>query len=366
MPRWICADLGRLKTLLFTLGPTLGPLLIPRLLSWYRVEKTKTITAAQPIRPVPRQVVTALNILFISAVIALLSTVPYFAPENIFTVTSSRLQTPNDVLFTRLALNRSGNTLTAADEILKPKLASMDSRLLYYTYGHNVLTNCPFCLSDEPSSYLYYALPSLLLPHLIHISSLGLSTSSAIADRLGNRWRVFAASLGLALPVVECYLIATYDWKANARRPRPEDYVDFFSRMRVYRGISIALADIMMAALLWLSSTNRMFVIPISGPERMETAMRILEGARGKLNAVGVLRNVGVRDEGLRRKTEMYWKREGAIMGEVMDDRDVVDGVRAALGSRIQVQRVEEEARQYAEGMTSWPQVQQAPHSDTA
>ena len=116
----------------------------------------------------------------------------------------------------------------------------------------------------------------------------------------------------------------------------------------------IALADALMAGLLWLSSTNRMFVVPPSPAERMETAMRVLENVRGKLNAVGIMRNAVVRDEGLRRKAEGYWRREGQVMGEVMDEREVVEGVRNALSGRIQVSKVEDEARRYADGITGW------------
>lgn len=100
-----------------------------------------------------------------------------------------------------------------------------------------------------------------------------------------------------------------------------------------------------------------MFVIPPSAAERMETAMRVLENARGKLQAVGIMRNVVVRDEGLRRKAEAHWRKEGQLIGEVMDEREVVEGVRNALSGRIQVAKVEEDARKYAEGITNFQDV---------
>ncbi|MCJ1452663.1 hypothetical protein MMC28_003006 [Mycoblastus sanguinarius] len=343
-------SLSTLKTLLFTLGP----LLIPRLMTWYRTQRVQTVTAPVLVRPIPRSALFSLNILFVSALIALISTLPYFSPENIFTTTSSRLQTPNDVLFTRLAVARGGLDLTENDSILKPKIASMDARCLYFAYGPDVVTNCPFCISDEPSTYFYYALPSIVLPHLLHTATLGLATSSAVSGNYGNRWRSIAAMMGIGLAIVECYLFGSYDWKANSRAHRPEEYIHFFWRMRIFRGVIIALADALMAGLLWLSSTNRMFVVPPSPAERMETAMRVLENVRGKLNAVGIMRNAVVRDEGLRRKAEGYWRREGQVMGEVMDEREVVEGVRNALSGRIQVSKVEDEARRYADGITGW------------
>ncbi len=345
--------LRSLKTILFTVGP----LLLPRLITWYRTQKVATVTAPVGRQPVPSPVYSSLNILFVSAVIALISTFPYFAPENIFTTTSSRIQTPNDVLFTRLAIARGGSELSEGDNILRPKIASLDSRLLYFAYGPDVLTHCSFCNSDEPMTYLYYALPSIILPHLLHTFALGLATSSGIAGKYTNQWRSIAAMTGMGFAISECYLFGSYDWKLNARAHRPEEYVHFYWRMRIFRGITIALVDALFAGLFWLSSTNRMFVVPPSAAERMETAIRTLENARGKLNAVGILRNVVVRDEGLRIKTEGYWRKEGQFMGEVMDEREVVEGVRSALSGRIQVAKVEDEARKYAEGITGFQEV---------
>lgn len=345
--------LRSLQTIVFTVGP----FLLPRLITWYRTPKLATVTSTVERQPVPSPVYKSLNILFVSAVIALISTFPYFAPENIFTITSSRIQTPNDVLFTRLAIARSGSELLETDHILRPKIASLDSRLLYLAYGPDVLTHCSFCNSDDPMTYLYYALPSIILPHLLHTFALGLATSSAVAGKYTSRWRSIAAMTGMGMAISECYLFGSYDWKSNARAHRPEEYVHFYWRIRIFRGITVALVDGLFAGLFWLSSTNRMFVVPPSAAERMETAMRTLENARGKLNAVGILRNVAVRDEGLRRKTEWYWRKEGQFMGEVMDEREVVEGLRNALSERIQVTKVEDEARKYADGITGFQEI---------
>ncbi|KAL9635256.1 MAG: hypothetical protein Q9164_003581 [Protoblastenia rupestris] len=344
-------SLSTLKTLLFTLGP----LLLPKAITWYRTARQKTITSNIPIQPLPTPLHRSLNILFITALLALLSTLPFFSPENIFTTTSSRLQTPNDVLFTRLASIRFPTGLTHADNTLRPKIASLDARLLYLTYGPDVLTNCPFCNSDEPSTYFYYALPAILFPHILHLFALGLATSNAVAGKVGNKWRTTAAAIGLSIAFLECYFFATRDWKSNAKAVRPEDYVLFFWRMRTFRGLMLCLADAVVAGLLYLTGTNRMFVTPPTSAERMEMALRGLEQARGKLNAVGIVRNAIVRDEGLRRRTEGYWIKEGKIMGEVMDEREVVEGIRSALSERVQVGQVEEEARKFAEGVTAWP-----------
>lgn len=80
--------------------------------------------------------------------------------------------------------------------------------------------------------------------------------------------------------------------------------------------------------------------------------MKVLDNVRGRLSATGIVRNAMVRDEGLRRRGEGYWKREGVVMQEVMGEREVVEGLRGALESgRVQVGRVEEEASRYVEGV---------------
>lgn len=63
------------------------------------------------------------------------------------------------------------------------------------------------------------------------------------------------------------------------------------------------------------------------------------------------MKNAIVRDEGLSGKSREYWRKEKMVMGEVMEDGEVVEGVRNALSGRVQVGRVEEEARRYAEGI---------------
>ena len=128
--------------------------------------------------------------------------------------------------------------------------------------------------------------------------------------------------------------------------------------MRTARGIAIAAADCLFALLLYVSSTNRLFGLAVTNAERVESVLRTMEQSRGKLAALGIVTNAVVRDEGLSARGREYWRREKVVMGEVMDEREVVDGVRDALEKgRVSVQTVEEEARRYAEGIV----VQSAP-----
>ncbi|KAI4195510.1 MAG: hypothetical protein LQ350_007177 [Teloschistes chrysophthalmus] len=337
-----------LKTLLFTLGP----LAIPKLVGYYRAYKAKAKSQPVPIRPLPSHIYSALNILFVACVFALISTLPTFAPENIFLSTSSRLQTPNDVLFNRLAHMRPEGKLTELDETLKPRIASLDARCLYLYYGPSILVHCPFCVSDEPLSYFWYALPMILFPHVLHLFALGAATSSGIAGQEGNRWRTSAVMIGVGLAISECYLTGFGDWKANARATRAEDLNHFHWNMRIWRGLGIGVVDTVLAGFLWASSTNRMFVVPPTAAERIEASLKVLENARGRLGALGIVRNVVSRDDTLRRQGDAYWRQEGQIMSEAMDEREVVEGVKNALGSgRISITQLEEEARRFADGI---------------
>lgn len=160
--------------------------------------------------------------------------------------------------------------------------------------------------------------------------------------------------MGFLLALFECYSVGTYDSKANARVIRPEDLDLFHWRMRTMRGITIAITDAGLAFVIWAASTNRIFAVLPSPSERMDASLRVLENVRARLAALGVVRNVIVRDEGLRKQGEQYWRREGQITAQVMDDKEVVDRVRSALDGRINVAKVEEDAKKYAEGLVYW------------
>lgn len=159
---------------------------------------------------------------------------------------------------------------------------------------------------------------------------------------------------GAAVALAECYLVGTYDFKMNAHVLRPEELDHFYWRTRTFRGIAICILDAAFAGLLWAASTNRIFAVPPSAAERTETAIKGLEGVRGRLAAVGILRNATVRDEGLRNKAEAYWRREKQVMSEVMDEREVVEGVRNAISGRINMTKIEEDASRYADGILGW------------
>jgi hypothetical protein len=287
-------------------------------------------------------------VLFLTALIFLISTLPLFSAPNIFSQTSSRLQISTDVLFTRLSTLRP---LTPSDEILRSKIASLESRYLYFQFGPTVLTECQFCNAEDPKSYLYYSLPSLLAPHLFNLCVLAIITSGLVVGKDAAIWRTTATLAAGALVLIDVYFVASYDYKANARALRLEEIDTFFWKMRVWRGIGIAFVDGMLGWLLYLSSTNRMFLTPPTTAERIESSTKTLDLVRSKMSAMGILRNTIYRDQDLRARSQEYWVHEGRLMGELMQEREVVDGIRNAMDGRINMATITADAETYAQSV---------------
>lgn len=330
-----------LLSLLKTFAIPIGLWTVRNGLAYYRDIKASYNRQKPAVRPLPIEVSRALNILFAFAVFAFTKTLPFGAPTNIFSLTNARIQTSTDVIFNRLAAVRP---LTVVDEALRTKLTSRDGRLLYFKYGPHVLADCTFCISDEPSSYLIYALPLLLAPHLLHLLCLGLATAQQLAGPSCARWRRPAITLGLAMLAIDVALVAFYDPATNTRALQTKDIDFFFWRMRTLRGIAFVFADAGLAAVMWLAGTNRLFVKPFTLAERVELIGRVLDKSNFRLWAAGHIRNAVVRDPSLRGRSARYWADES----QIYEEREVVDGMKGAL-SRIDVPRLREDAAQKAD-----------------
>ncbi|KAK4035276.1 hypothetical protein C8A01DRAFT_18010 [Parachaetomium inaequale] len=336
---------GTIKSLLIFFGP----LLLPKAIGYYRRARAAPQIHGLKVRPLPARTARAVAVLLAVAAVFLLRTLPILSPENIFKVTQSRLQIPADVLFTRLAALRPGNTLTPTDLLLRAKFASLESRLLYLQHGPAVLATCPFCTSDEPRAYLYYALPDLLAPHLFNLVLIALATSSLFTHSRAERgWRTPATLAAVAAAFVDVYWVSTYNHTANARALRLHEMDAFFWTARAVRYAAVAVVDVLLALGLYLTGTQRAFVAAPSAAERVEGVVRALGGTKGKINAAGVVKNTVLRDEELRGRSTAYWAHEVRLMREMMEEREVVEGVNDALVNRIDIGGIERDAEAYA------------------
>lgn len=121
--------------------------------------------------------------------------------------------------------------------------------------------------------------------------------------------------------------------------------------MRIYRNIMLAFLDASIAGLVYLSSTNRMFVTTPLPAESIEQSLRVLDSARSKISATGILRNTINRDEELRTRSQAYWRHEVSLTGELLEDREVVDSVNNALENRLNIATISADAATYAENV---------------
>lgn len=311
-------------TAIQTLLLCFGPLIFQQGRAWY----ARTRTTLPPVA-LPRRAKHLLDVLFFAATLSLLLTLPRFAPENIFTATQSRLlQTPTDVLFTRLSRNRA---LTPADTVLRARLASRDARLLYAALGPRPLTECGWCVPDSPATFVWYALPALLLPHAAHAAVLGAVTSRAFS-RCGPAWRTPATLAALAVLAAELWLVVT-----GARGGSAVMWPHW--RARVLRGVAFAAIDAALACALYFSATRRWAVgwdAPAAGAEaRLESALHRLQRSHALLRGAGLVRQAAMRDAGLRASVVAWWTADEATRCALAADEAVAAVRRDALPARL-------------------------------
>ncbi|KAH0014391.1 hypothetical protein KCU78_g8694, partial [Aureobasidium melanogenum] len=322
-----------------------GPMLLPRIIAFYR--SLRAPNNAQRV-PVSSEASRALNLIFASAVVSLLLTLPYFTPTNIFTKTGSRLQTPTPVLFNRLS------TTTPQDDALRQVFTTggLEARLQYLRFGPEVLCNCP--LVDDPkaqdvgTSYLICALPSLLKTHLMHLLFLGLATSTLIGGTASARWRTAAVVSGIVVMIADVASVATYEHQRNARATTYSAVENFFWTRYLVSHLAVCLTDAAIGLLIWASATNRAFVLPPSPALVIESQIRVLEKSLAKFRSLGAVRNVVMREAGFRAKVSEYWRKEGEVMHEVLEERDVVEAVNEVL-AKMDVEGVTKGADEFVE-----------------
>ena len=315
---------------LHTLLIVFGPFLIPRVFDWLDV--ARATNRSVPVRPIPPKVRYALHLLFLSAVVCLVASFSRFAPENVFLKTQSHIRTETGVLFARL---RHLRPLTDEDEALRTKFSySARNKLLYLTYGPDTLLNCIWCAANDGNdqqNYFLYSLPKIVTPHILNLAVLGLATSSLVGTE-GSRFRTHATIAGILLLVVEAWYMGTYDITVNKRAIFAQDLDSAFWRVRFLRYITFASVDMMLAFVLWATSTNRWLAKPISIAERLETTTRQAEETLNKMRALGLLTNSVNRDAALRGVREEYWRTEGQVMAETIQDEGVTEQMNAAIG----------------------------------
>ena len=328
------------------------PLLVPKAISLYRSAFVPPPgIVPPPIIAAPNRISQSLGALFGVSLMLFLRTLPFLSPENVFVATQSRLKAPVDVVFRRLATLRPSGVLTSHDESLRAHLVAIESRLLYLQYGPDVLAGCPFCRVEEPKSYFYYALPSLLIPHVLNLIFLGLVTSAFISGPGASRWRKPITLAAVALAVIDVYAVGSYNVTANATANRLGELDNFFWSARIYRYTAIAVLNGLLGWAMWLAATNRAFLLPPTPAQRVANATTALTIARSRLNAVGIVKNTVTRDDELQRRDRVYWAQEKALTAEAMEEQEVVRSLQDAMANRVNIENLTHDANAYAAAM---------------
>ncbi|KAF2625631.1 hypothetical protein BU25DRAFT_412665 [Macroventuria anomochaeta] len=325
-----------------------GPFVLPRIMDWFNV--ARATSRSVPIRPTPPRVSNALNLLFVAAIACLALSLSRFAPENIFLATQSHIRTETSVLFARL---RHLRPLTEVDHALRSKFEVNGRNKLYYlAYGPDTLLNCVWCTTangNDTNNYFLYSLPKIVMPHIFQLAVLGLATSSLVGTE-GSRFRTHATIIGLATLIVEIWFIATYDITVNKRAKFVQNIDSIYWRVRFLRYIIFAVQNIGMAFLLWATSTNRWLAKPVSIAERLEMATRVAEETMNKMRALGLITNSVNRDSALRGVREEYWRTEGQVMSETVQEEPVMEQINAAI-SKMDFNALEGRVGEVADGI---------------
>jgi hypothetical protein len=325
-----------------------GPFLLPRLADWFNT--ARATSRSVPIRPTPLRVQNALNVLFVAAIACLALSLSRFAPENIFLATQSHIRTETSVLFARL---RHLRPLSEDDLVLRSKFEVNGRNKLYYlAYGPETLLNCAWCVTangNDNSNYYIYTLPKIIMPHIVQLAVLGLATSSLVGTE-GSRFRTHATMLGLATLIGEIWYMGTYDITANKRAKFLQDIDSVYWRIRFLRYIMFAVQDIVMAFVLWATSTNRWLAKPISIAERLEMATRVSEETLNRMRGLGLIINSVNRDPALRGVKEDYWRTEGQVMSETIQEEAVLEQINTAI-SKMDFNSLEGRVGEVADGI---------------
>ncbi|KNG83462.1 hypothetical protein ANOM_007832 [Aspergillus nomiae NRRL 13137] len=364
---------GTIKSLLIFFAP----IIIPRIVNFYR--STRVALASRPApRALPQNASRALNVLFFAILFFLLLSLPFnpHAPSpNIFALTRSRLNTPTDVVFNRLARYRPENLLTDADILLRSKFTSLGARKVYLRFGPETLTGCQFCSLENINTYLLYYLPfHTLLPHLFHMVIVGLVTSAPFAGREAAGWRNKFTMAGLALATLDAYIVFTYDPVQSASaavRAGISPPSSLYHQITLLRPLAFAIFDGICSFLIYVTATHRFFFTPPSQAEQVDqlvgSSLSALSGATAKLHAVNVARNAVVRDKVLKDRDDAYWQAVVAMNADtakvdsgdpstnIWEEEEVVRAMSRAMAGEggVDLAKLGVSAAEYVNGVTA-------------
>lgn len=189
---------------------------------------------------------------------------------NVFYATESRMQTEGSVIGARLRALYGDEYENAPGagkldyELLVNRLASSTGRALYAVYGTEAYGACLFCRTDSPLTFFLYTLPSSVGPHLANFAVVLFATTSTWSTANARQWfTIFsiAAVTYVGLDLYSVYKAPTtpvfMDMLMNSKTLDGVSWI-YWTRIQ-WRGWLLAAGDAVLALLIFLSASGRMF-----------------------------------------------------------------------------------------------------------
>lgn len=142
----------------------------------------------------------------------------------------------------------------------------------------------------------------------------------------------------------------TYDTESNRHARTVHDIDSAFWRVRFLRYMAFAVVDMALGFVLWATSTNRWLAKPVSIAERIELTTRQAEETLNKMRALGLLTNSANRDSALRGVREEYWRTEGQVMADTVQDEAVTEQINSVI-SKMDFNALEGRVGEVADGI---------------
>ncbi|KAK6339133.1 hypothetical protein TWF696_009911 [Orbilia brochopaga] len=328
-----------IQTLLFLVGP----LVLPKIIGLVRAARI----GKSPKKDLDYRTKLGLNILASAAVLALFSSLPYFQVENIIKLTGARLLlTPNDVLTRRLESLRQRD-LSTDDLRLLHVLRTREGRLIYAAYGPQALIQCSWCTFSDPASYLYYSIPTIAIPHIINIATLGLITSS-LSSKSAKQLRIHATIAGLGLALGEFALLFNFDVLRNIQAVTPGDTNWLHWRLLTYRGLGIATIHLVFGVIIYLNATGRYGFGGTSDLERMEEISKSLDVGLANVRTGLFIKSASTRSVTTLSNVLDFWRNEASNRQFIVDETEVT---RSQLMERMDIGSINEEAFKFTSNL---------------
>lgn len=289
----------------------------------YNIYQKRKNARSKPFLEVSTTNWTIISILATVAFLQVIFYIPYAWPAiNVFSATNSRMQTPGDVIGSRLRAlfgdeyETAPRSMTSGKgnldyELLVSRLASSDGKALYAVYGTEAYAGCQWCRTDQPFSFFLYILPSIVIPHALNFFPILLVTTGnrdafALSSASSRQWFRMAVIFGMAFLGIELYTmyqapnVPEFLLSINNSVSHEDVPWIFWSRIKM-RAWAFAVADSVLAFLVFLSASGRAFETGEATAVRTSRIIKQLDGAVNKLRLSILLHtNVIARNQEMR------------------------------------------------------------------